>query len=91
MSLLAYSIEIHGKVQGVWYRASAAQEADRLRLKGSVKNQADGSVYIEVCGPEQEILSFISWCIQGPELAEVRKLNINKIEIFNSPSFEILR
>ena len=31
---IAWRLAIHGKVQGVWYRASAQAEATRLGLRG---------------------------------------------------------
>ncbi len=37
-------IRIHGKVQGVGYRAFATRVARRLGLKGSIQNHRDGTV-----------------------------------------------
>ncbi len=91
MSLLAVSIEVRGKVQGVWYRASSKAEADRLSLVGFVRNQTDSSVYIEVCGESTEIDQFICWCLKGPEHSQVTELKIIKIDIFSSEKFENIR
>ncbi len=67
-------IEIFGRVQGVWFRASAKKQADILNLHGFVMNRPDGSVYIEVSGPKQKIDVFVAWCRQGPPAAEVTKV-----------------
>ena len=91
MSLLAVSIEIQGKVQGVWYRASAREEAHKLGLNGFVKNQQDGSVFIEVCGENDQVEQLINWCLKGPEHALVTELRIKKIEPFHSDKFEIIK
>jgi acylphosphatase len=89
MSLMAVSIEIRGKVQGVWYRVSAKKEADRLHLSGFVRNQPDGSVYLEACGSLTSIGEFISWCLKGPEHAIVTEILVKNIHVFTSPQFSI--
>ena len=43
-----FNITIQGKVQGVWYRASAQAAARQLGLVGFVKNLPDGYVYADV-------------------------------------------
>ena len=89
MSLLAVSIEIRGKVQGVWYRANAKKEADRLALVGYVKNRQDGSVYIEACGESIQVEQFICWCLKGPAHAQVSEIHVKKMDEFHSEKFEI--
>lgn len=89
MITLAVRIEIHGKVQGVWFRANAKKEADQLKLVGFVKNQPDGSVLIEVTGSSDPIYKFISWCCKGPANADVTQMQVNKIPTFIASSFEI--
>ncbi|MCX2744481.1 acylphosphatase [Mangrovivirga sp. M17] len=79
-------ITITGKVQGVFFRASTRDKARSLGLKGYVKNQKDGSVYIEVSGEEMKIQKLIDWCKTGPEEAEVE--NVSVIEL-NQPAHEI--
>jgi acylphosphatase len=91
MSLTAISIEIHGKVQGVFYRASAKTKATELGLVGFVKNQVDGSVYIETCGDTKAVEYFIIWCLRGPIQASVTEIRIKKIPSFESAQFEIHR
>jgi acylphosphatase len=62
---------IHGKVQGVFFRASARKAADALGIKGWVKNRQDGNVDIMASGSEEKLVKFIEWCSQGPSGAEV--------------------
>ena len=52
MSTKHLSIRVTGKVQGVFFRASTREEAQRLGLCGWVRNEADGSVRIEAEGDE---------------------------------------
>ncbi|MFK7810708.1 MAG: acylphosphatase [Saprospiraceae bacterium] len=91
MSIKCRRIEVYGKVQGVWYRASTKRKAEELGLSGTVENKTDGSVYIEVSGSEDQINSLIDWCKEGPELAEVRRVNIESIEQKSFTGFTVLR
>ena len=81
-------IIVHGRVHGVWYRATTKQVADKLGLRGFVRNLRDGTVEIVVAGEKLEEL--IKWCHLGPPLADVKTVTTTKVELdrdFNS--FEI--
>ena len=67
---------ISGRVQGVFYRASAQQEAMRLGLVGEVRNIPDGQVEAIVEGPKERVEEFIDWCRQGPPSAEVESVRV---------------
>ena len=67
---------ISGRVQGVFYRASAQQEAMRLGLVGEVRNLPDGSVEAIAEGPKERIEDFIAWCRRGPPAAEVENVRV---------------
>jgi acylphosphatase len=79
-------LKIHGKVQGVFYRATAKKIADRIGLTGWVKNLKTGEVEAVICGSEEQIESFIYWAREGPERAEVSHIDIKHEpeEIFSS-------
>jgi acylphosphatase len=62
---------VRGRVQGVFYRASAQREARQLGLTGWVKNRQDGSVEIVAEGEEDQVKDFLSWAQQGPTTARV--------------------
>lgn len=66
----AVNIRVSGKVQGVFFRESAKQMADELGLTGFVRNEPNGSVYIEAEGEEASIEKFVAWCKEGPEHAK---------------------
>lgn len=68
---------IKGKVQGVFYRASAKEAADVLQIKGWVKNTAAGDVEILASGDANSIEKFIEWCRKGPRRAIVTDVIIN--------------
>lgn len=67
-------IKVTGKVQGVWFRVNTKDKADELGLSGYVKNEPDGSVFIEVSGEDEPVEHFLKWVKKGPELARVDDL-----------------
>jgi acylphosphatase len=67
---------ISGRVQGVFYRASAQQEAMRLGLVGEVRNLPDGQVEAIVEGPKERVEEFIDWCRRGPPSADVENVQV---------------
>lgn len=72
------TIRVSGKVQGVFFRASTEKEAQKLKLSGIVRNELDGSVYIEAEGNETAIEQLIVWCRKGPERARVDKCEVTE-------------
>lgn len=62
---------IGGRVQGVFYRASCADEAQRLGLGGWVRNLPDGRVEAVAEGPREDVERFIEWCRHGPPMSRV--------------------
>jgi acylphosphatase len=85
------NICVHGKVQGVFYRASTADTAKSLGLRGFVRNEPDGSVYMEVEGEEETVNKLIEWAREGPPRAKVDRLDITDGPTTNFTSFEIRR
>jgi acylphosphatase len=67
---------IEGRVQGVFFRASALQQASRLGITGWVRNCPDGSVEIVAEGEQKKIEKLVDWCHRGPPSAEVRRVRI---------------
>ena len=84
-------ITIHGKVQGVFFRANAKEVADNFSISGFVMNQDDGTVRIEAEGDDQSLEEYLVWCRKGPVRAEVSKVEFSSGELKNFRSFEIRR
>lgn len=82
---------IRGKVHGVGFRFSCMEAAYRFGVKGYVKNQSDGSVYIEAEGPEENLDLFKKWCHKGPLWARINKVEEEMGELQGFESFEIVR
>lgn len=84
-------VKVHGKVQGVYYRATAVEKAKIIGVFGFVRNEKDGTVYIEVEGEEENLKEFISWCHEGPERAVVEKVVIEEGEPKQYKNFVTVR
>ena len=83
-------IKVFGDVQGVNFRHEAKQQADELGLKGYACNLADGSVYIEAEGEDEDIERIRGWCYTGPAIAKVFKTEVEITEeIVGYPDFSI--
>ena len=67
----AFFARIQGKVQGVGFRYYALREAERLRLKGFVKNTSYGDVEVWAEGPPEKLALFLKWLRRGPPLSRV--------------------
>jgi len=78
-------------VQGVFFRAFAKEMADKLQLKGWVKNTIDGNVEIIVCGNEAKLIEFINYCWHGPKKAAVTDVVIDELPPQNFEDFLIVR
>jgi acylphosphatase len=64
-------LRIRGRVQGVWFRESARQEAERLGVSGWIRNLPSGDVEAEAEGPSESVEAFVRWCHRGPPAAHV--------------------
>ena len=62
---------IHGRVQGVFFRASTQEKAIELGLTGWVRNIADGKVELLAEGEKEKLEKLIDWCRIGPKHAQV--------------------
>ncbi len=67
---------ISGRVQGVFYRGSAQEEAQRLGLVGEIRNLGSGDVEAVVEGKKEQIEDFIAWCRRGPPSARVEEVKV---------------
>jgi len=67
----AFFAKVHGRVQGVGFRYSAIREAQRLRLKGWVRNASNGDVEVWAEGPEEALDLLLAWLKRGPSYSRV--------------------
>lgn len=67
---------IKGRVQGVFYRAEAREQAMKLGIIGYAQNNRDGTVTICASGEEKPLEEFITWCRKGPDYAQVDNVEV---------------
>jgi acylphosphatase len=70
----ALHVTIHGIVQGVWFRATTREQAQRLGVAGWVRNTPDGAVEVFMQGEERAVNSLLDWCRMGPPGARVDRV-----------------
>jgi len=82
---------IKGRVQGVFFRATAKDVADEIGVTGWVKNTEEGNVEIMATGSNDQVQKFTDWCKMGPRKAIVTNVVITKKEDEVFESFEVIR
>jgi acylphosphatase len=65
---------VSGRVQGVFFRASARQQAEMLGLRGLARNLDDGRVEVIVQGDDAAIEALARWLQHGPPMARVERI-----------------
>jgi acylphosphatase len=86
-----YRVVVTGRVQGVWFRESCREHAERLGVSGWVRNRADGAVEIEVEGAEDAVSQLVSWCRLGPPAAEVDGIELDELPVSGDRAFRVTR
>ena len=79
---------IHGRVQGVWYRAWTVRMAQQLGVSGWVRNRRDGSVEVVVEGDVERVRDFICRATAGPPNARVERIDERECEPLGAVGFE---
>jgi acylphosphatase len=69
-------VRIHGRVQGVFFRAETRSRAESLGLAGWVRNAPDGSVEALFEGDPVRVDSMVEWCRRGPSGAHVNEIEV---------------
>lgn len=69
-------VYVGGIVQGVFFRSNTKRMADKLGVKGWVKNLPDGRVEAVFEGEKEAVDSMIEWCHRGPPDAVVKCVDV---------------
>ena len=81
---------VAGRVQGVWYRGSTAEQARRLSLRGWAKNLPDGTVEVVVAGDPDGVEALCAWLWKGPPSAEVSDVTVEVYPESVLAGFEVI-
>jgi acylphosphatase len=84
-------IRITGKVQGVSFRATTKAVADQMGVRGIVRNEKDGSVFIEAEGDDLLLEVFLEWCHEGSDRSKIENVEVVPGELKNYQNFEVLK
>ncbi len=85
------NIHIFGKVVGVGFRWEAKNKAQGLQITGFVRNNPDGTLYIEAEGEQENLEKFVDWCAKGPFWAKVERVERGEGELKGFEGFTIER
>jgi acylphosphatase len=80
---------VGGRVQGVFFRASAREQAQRLGLTGYARNLPDGRVEVFACGPAEAVGRLRDWLRTGPPRAEVTGVACEPLPYQAFPGFHM--
>ena len=86
----ALRLYITGTVQGVLYRAFVKENAEKLDVKGFVRNLEDGRVEAFLEGNPEEVEKMIDLCKQGPKHSRVRNIEIKEEKFQSFKNFKVL-
>lgn len=87
--MIRRTARVTGRVQGVGFRMSAAAEAERLGVHGSVRNLVDGAVEADVEGEPEAVDAMLAWLRHGPASARVEDVTVREAEPRGAQVFEV--
>ena len=76
----AFSVVIHGRVQGVGYRMAMVEAAHARGIAGWVRNRRDGTVEAVVQGENASVDAMLEWCRRGPPGSRVTGLATRELD-----------
>ncbi|MCP1674970.1 acylphosphatase [Natronocella acetinitrilica] len=81
---------VSGRVQGVWFRAGAREQAEALGLQGHARNLPDGRVEVLAAGPDDALEQLVVWLWQGTPRARVEAVEQTVMQEVPPSGFRIL-
>jgi acylphosphatase len=80
---------VSGRVQGVFFRASARTAARERNITGWARNLPGGDVEVLACGAEPDLQDFAVWLREGPPMAQVTRVSADDVPLSAPGSFDI--
>jgi acylphosphatase len=88
MDTTAVDVVVTGHVQGVFFRASLREQAERRGVAGWARNERDGSVRAHLEGERRAVEELVEWCAVGPPAARVADVRRTDAEPGGATAFE---
>lgn len=80
---------VSGRVQGVFFRASARHQAELSGISGYARNLPDGRVEVLACGTKSSVDDFCAWLAKGPQNAEISNVSCHSVEEISPLTFSV--
>ncbi|MDQ3155538.1 MAG: acylphosphatase [Actinomycetota bacterium] len=87
--MLRRRVIVRGRVQGVFFRATCADEARARSVGGWVSNQPDGTVEAVFEGDHEAVTAMVDWCRAGPPYAEVTGVEVREEPALGESTFTV--
>mgnify|MGYP001557848556 CR=1 FL=1 len=84
-------VHISGTVQGVMFRKFIEEQANRIGVRGFVRNKEDGRVEVVIEGTDEKVRDMLEICRQGTQHAQVRNVEVNEIKYQGFEGFRVSR
>mgnify|MGYP000524513340 CR=1 FL=1 len=78
---IARHVYFSGRVQGVWFRGHTSELAERMGVRGWVRNRRDGRVEALFVAPADAMDQMIRAATEGPRLARVDDVQVREVDI----------
>jgi len=88
---IARDVSVSGRVQGVFFRGWTQEQAERLGVKGWVRNCPDGSVEAHLEGEEGNVNWLVDLIGDGPASARVANVRVREAQVEGLEGFELRR
>jgi len=87
----ALKIYIRGSVQGIFFRNFIKENADKLNVKGFVRDLEDGRVEVFIEGNSEDVEKMVEVCKNGPKHAIIRNIEQKEERFQDFKEFKVLR
>ena len=87
--VIARKVRVFGRVQGVFFRQGAVNQARALGVEGWVHNARDGSVEAHIKGQAEAVEQMVGWMRRGPSQARVDDVTVEEVEPEDVTGFSV--
>ena len=82
--------KISGQVQGVFFRKFIKDEADKLEIKGHVRNLESGEVEVMIEGSPELVDKMLACCKKGAPHSTIKGVDVQELNHIGFDDFKLL-